>query len=100
MTIKISIEKLEQIFNLLMEKSKKIDMIQEIEIETDYYWIITTDEWENFNSDSSPVPCVGSIIDDWASLQTVLNNQEIITVVDYDRFANILRAIAEKMSSP
>ncbi|MDJ0658444.1 MAG: hypothetical protein QNJ42_03030 [Crocosphaera sp.] len=64
-------------------------------VETDYYWLITSDEWEDFNSNSPPDPVVGSLIDDWESLQKILTQEHIVTYLDYERFASILRAISE-----
>ncbi|WP_157951128.1 hypothetical protein [Cyanothece sp. BG0011] len=54
-----------------------------------------SDEWDNFNSDSPPDAAVGSLVDDWESLQKILTQEHIVTYVDYDRFASILRAISE-----
>ena len=52
-------------------------------------------EWEDFNSDSPPEPCVGSLVDDWESLQKILTGEHIVTYLDYERFASILRAVSE-----
>lgn len=94
MSINIRIEQLEFIFKLLIEKAKN-DQIKTLSIDIDYYWIIMSDDWEDFSSNSTPDPAVGSLVDDWESLQKILTQEHIVTYVDYDRFASILRAISE-----
>jgi signal transduction histidine kinase len=95
MTICITVNKLKQIFELLLQRIND-DNIQFIEVETDFYWLITSDVWSNF--DSSPEAVVGSLIDDWNSLQEVLENKHIVTYLDYERFASILRAMSETIA--
>jgi hypothetical protein len=95
MTIHINIEELKQIFELLLERIKN-DKIDFLDINADLYWIITSDEWNNFQS--SPNPVVGSLLDDWNSLQEILKTQHIVTYLDYERFASILRIISETVA--
>ena len=54
-----------------------------------------SDEWEDFKSNSPPKPDVGSLVDDWNSLEKILKKEEIVTYLDYERFASILRAVSE-----
>lgn len=93
--MRISVEEIEQVFHRLIEKIKE-DKIQFLDIETDYYWIITSADWDNFASE--PTIAVGSLIDDWDSLQKVLRDECITTYLDYERFASILRAISETIT--
>ena len=95
MTIRITVDEIQQIFELLLQRIKD-DKIEFVDIETDFYWLITSDEWSNFNS--SPEAVVGSLVDDWDSLQKVLESKCIVTYLDYERFASILRVISETIA--
>ncbi|MBD2181644.1 hypothetical protein H6S82_21410 [Planktothrix sp. FACHB-1355] len=95
MTIQISVDEMEQFFKRLIQRIKD-DKIDFIDVETDYYWIINSDVWDNF--DVTPDISVGSLIDDWNSLQKVLTSEQMVTYLDYDRFASILRALSETIS--
>lgn len=97
MTIKVKMDEIESIFMLLIQRAKN-DWIEVIDLETDYYWVITTDEWDDFKSDPSPKPVVGSLYDDWESLKKILSGEHIVTYLDYERFASILRAISETIA--
>lgn len=95
MTIRITLDEMEQIFKRLIQRMK-YDKIDFIDVETDYYWIITSDVWDNF--EVTPDICVGSLIDDWDSLQKVLTSEQMVTYLDYDHFASILRAVSETIN--
>lgn len=95
MTIRITVDELKQIFELLLQRINN-DKIEFVEVETDLYWLITSDEWSNFNS--SPEAVVGSLKDDWNSLQEILENKQIVTYLDYERFASILRVMSETIA--
>ncbi|MGB3691921.1 MAG: hypothetical protein WBG70_12060 [Spirulinaceae cyanobacterium] len=95
MTICITVNEMQLIFESLIQKLKN-DNIKSVEVETDYYWVIASDEWENF--ESPPEACVGSLVDDWESLKKTLEAEHIATYVDHERFASILRAISEKIA--
>ncbi|MGL5806480.1 MAG: hypothetical protein ACRC2R_26210 [Xenococcaceae cyanobacterium] len=97
MTICLKIEEIEFIFEHLIQKAKN-DKIELVNIETDYYWIITSDDWDDFSSCLSPEPCIGSIVDDWNSLQEILKTKQIVTYLDYERLASILRALSETIA--
>ena len=97
MTIRITVNEIELICKSLIQKLKNHG-IEYVDIDTDYYWIVTTDEWDDFTSSPDEIS-VGSLIDDWESLKKILEQQNIVTFVDYERFANILRAVAEAITS-
>lgn len=96
MTIKIQANEIELIFQKMIQKFK-IDRIESLELDTDYYWIVTTDEWDDFDSTSSPSLAVGSLVDDWTSLLDDLKNDQI-TYLDLERLSSILRALSEKIA--
>lgn len=96
MIIQITIEEIELIFTRLIQRVKN-DEITFVDIETDYYWIVTSDEWGDFTS-SSPQVAVGSLVDDWDSLQKILRTEQTVTYLDWERCASILRAMSEAIA--
>ena len=95
MKLCITVDEIKRIFECLIQRINN-DNIESVEVEIDYYWLITSDEWDNF--DSSPEIAVGSLVDDWNSLQEVLESKRIVTYLDYERLASILRAISETIA--
>lgn len=94
MNATISITEIEKIFNLIIAKFKK-DNINRFEFDDDNYWIILSEEWTNF--DTSPKPAVGSLVDDSEFLKSVIQNDEIITFLELERLAALLRAISNQL---
>lgn len=88
----INIKELETLFRLIIEKLKN-DKIEQIELATDEYWIITTDEWADFTK--APKPAVGSLFEDIEYLKRAISENRIVTYSDFDRLSTILRAISE-----
>jgi hypothetical protein len=95
MTIHITLDEIDLLYKRLIQRAKN-DKIEFVDIETDYYWIISSDEWDDFSF--SPDPCVGSLAEDWNSLQEILTTDRIVTYLDYDRLASIVRALSEKIA--
>ena len=89
---KLSKTELEVFFNLVLRKLS-IDKIEDILFDMNEYWIITTDEWNEFKQ--NPVPAVGSLEEDITYIKKSIANNEIISYVDLDRLASVLRAISE-----
>jgi len=89
----VTVGELRILFDKLMNKMEQEGIISLDINEIDYYWIVSSDEWTNFETDVSLD--VGSLIDDWKSLQKVRSEEHIPTYVDFDRLASILRAVAE-----
>ena len=96
MEISITTDELRQIFECLIQRMGN-DEIQSIDIGTDYYWLVSTSEWDDFSKTPEEIS-VGSLVDDWNSLKSILETKRIVSYVDYDRFASVLRAISEKIS--
>ncbi len=96
--MKITIETKE--IELLLRKTinkLKSEKRDEFTFIYDEYWIITTDEWNNF--DVEPKPVVGSLKDDINFLKTVIAEDLSITYLELERLASILRAISENLTS-
>lgn len=86
---------LQEVFERILLKLKQ-EGVTEIAIKDDYYRMIPADEWTNFDKD---IIVVGSISDDIDSLNRVLNDPDrILTYVDFDRTASVLRAISEALN--
>lgn len=70
-----------------------MDKIDDVVFDMNEYWIITTDEWNEFKD--NPKPAVGSLAEDIEYLKKSIANNKINSYVDFDRLASILRAISE-----
>ena len=88
----ISISEIENLFDLVIKKLR-IDKLDKIEINLDEYWIITSDEWNNFETE--PISALGSFKEDIEGLKKTLADQQIFTYSDFDRLATLLRSISE-----
>jgi hypothetical protein len=93
---RISLNELEILFRLVIEKLKR-DEVYQAELDMDEYWIITADEWNNFKV--LPTLCVGSLSEDVQFLKEAISEDAMYTYSDLDRVATILRAISE-MQAP
>lgn len=90
---KIAVEELENIFFKIIEKLKN-EGFDELTFEDDFYRIIPTEKWDSYEDD---VIHEASLFDDLASLKLLNNDSNrILTYVDFDRMASILRAISQK----
>lgn len=94
--ITITPEELRKICEMLLNQVITSGFKQ-IDLETDYYWDIFMDDREDFNI--KPDPVVGSLFDDIEELRRVLRKEIPPTVVDFQRLANVLIAVGEKMSN-
>ena len=77
----INLRELETIFRLVIEKLKQ-DSIMEISTNTDEYWFVATDEWDNFSK--TPDIIVGSLLDDINYLKNSIENNKIVSYTDFD----------------
>jgi hypothetical protein len=92
-TIKIS--DIETILNKIIKRLKE-EECNEFSFAYDEYWIISTDEWSNF--DSVPKPLVGSLNDDINFLRFVIEENLDASYLELERIASILRAISEALT--
>ena len=65
---------------------------QPFELETDYYALISTEEWGTLEGAQ---PVVGSLFDDVAELKRVAQDRIPFSSVDLDRLASVLRALSQ-----
>jgi hypothetical protein len=68
--------------------------INDINIETDNYWLVDWDDIEDFNSDSLELG-VGSFYDDWNHLQKVLLGEYELNVLDLQRLSTLLNILGK-----
>ena len=94
--MKITIEDLLKILELLISKAEHSG-IETIEVNSDYYWNISSEDRENFTTDKPDV-CVGSLYDDLQELQKVLSKKNPPTILDFERLGNILIFLGNKIS--
>jgi hypothetical protein len=64
------------------------------EVEGDLYWVVLPPEWEDF-SHGSPEISTGSLVDEWSELSRLLDEDEVVSFLDYDRVAAVLRHVSE-----
>lgn len=95
--MKVKLSELQHICEILLKKAEESGFNQ-IEMDFDNYWLISSDEREKFGS-NTPTMCVGSIYDDIDSLKKILNGINAPSPVDFDRLANILIAVGQRISN-
>ena len=92
--MKITSHELKKLYEKIAEEihHRKLDTIS---FENDYYWAVSLDDRENLSKD--PQLTVGSLRDDIEGLKDILSEDRVLSVVDINRFANILIVIGQKM---
>jgi hypothetical protein len=88
----ITVSEIELLFKLVVRKLKD-DRINEIQINMDKYWIVLSDEWNDF--EKTPEPAVGSLLEDAALLKNAIEDNAIHSYSELDRLSSILRYISE-----
>ncbi len=78
---------------MLLKKLKEKD-VNEINVETDYYWLVDWDDVEDFNSDSLDLG-VGSFCDDWNHLQKILSGEYEPNVLDLQRLSTLINILGK-----
>jgi hypothetical protein len=63
----------------------------------DRYWIVKSPEWTEFHQE--PKLSVGSLLEDWAGLQRVLEGGTP-TAVDFERLGAVLRVVSDRILEP
>lgn len=88
----LTVESLEIIFRKIIGKLKN-EGVKSITINTDFYRVIPSDQWDNLNQLQID-NC--SLYDDIDSLNLLIENaNRPCTYVDFDRLASLLRAISQ-----
>lgn len=95
MSILIKLEEISSLFELIIKKLQK-ENIEDIEIEEYLYWFINSDNW-NVDKENPEIE-VGSFKDDWEGLLKCIDRNEIVTYVEFDRLASILKVMSNKLA--
>ncbi|RKH06287.1 hypothetical protein D7V97_22725 [Corallococcus sp. CA053C] len=92
----MTLEQLERTLALLFEHARSRGVVQ-VDLETrDYYWNVPSPEW--VDTTGQPELVVGSLHDDAAELEKMLDAPERASAVDLDRVAAMLRAISDQIA--
>jgi len=70
--------------------------IDEITVDEDYYWSISSPEWTDV-SEKDPKPDLGSLVDDWRELEKLRDPDQVVPFLDFDRFSAILKAVSASL---
>jgi hypothetical protein len=87
----INISQLQNIISLMM-KSLKERYGDDVELQNDFYWNISSDEIYNVSENPKSLT-IGQITDDFFTLKNAFNTDSL-TPYDLQRVANILKAIS------
>ncbi len=91
----IKVDDLRKLLKMVIEQLHILEGIDKIEVDKDMYRFIPTDKWQSFDQE----PLIGSLYDDIEELEKLLNNSDkVISYVDFDRIANILHFVSEKLN--
>ncbi len=63
----------------------------------DRYWVVRSPEWTEFHQE--PKLSMGSLLEDWAGLQRVLEGSTP-TAVDFERLGAVLRVVSDRILDP
>jgi len=88
----INIRELKEIMNSVLEKCI-LNNGEIIQTEEDNFWYIDLDDGTNFVQEPDNL-CVGSLNDDYKSLEVLLKNERNINILDLDRIANVIKFIS------
>ena len=93
--MEISVNELASICDILVSKAKERGF-GSVDLLIDNYWYISSDEREDFISKPNNL-CVGSLYEDINYLRKILDEENIPTPVDFDRLANVLIAVGQRI---
>jgi len=95
--MEIKSKQLEKIFALIIQKLNQ-ENIDYIELDEDLYWEVPYNQFTDIKQNIENLE-VGSFTDDWNILQETLKNKTILDNNDFNRIANILKAIGLKIEA-
>lgn len=95
MTGKVTVRELRQVSNLLFDYLEKCGH-HSIELEKDYYWIISeTERYDPYNEPRNVY--LGQLYDDWHDLQDIINSESSPIAHHLVRLSSILSYIGERI---
>lgn len=90
--MKINITELKNIVNDVCDKFIENNG-NYIETEYDNFWYVDMEQALDFQKKPESL-CVGSLEDDYVTLEGILNEKRIINILDLDRISNIFKIIS------
>lgn len=91
----IKVNDLKKLFQMIIEQLKILEGVDEIDVDKDMYRFVPTDKWQSFEQQ----PLIGSLFDDVDELKKLLSDTDrVISYVDFDRIASVLKYISEKLN--
>lgn len=81
----------------VIEERLSFYMEDSLEIDQDYYYNIPMSDAYDVLNDAKVT--IGSLRDDWVELERLVGSEKHATLIDFDRFAALLKAISEEISS-
>lgn len=92
--MKISIKDLKKLCEKILTKAEQSGL-NKVEVNVDYYRNIG----DLYNLDiETPALTIGSFIDDWESLQKILNGKNTPTTLDLERLSNVIKIIGNSIT--
>ncbi len=93
--MRISLAELEQCLNLAFEhlRSEGFESVDSGDL--DYYRNVLSDDWSDFSK--QPEPAVGSLEDDISALKKLSTGGLVMSAIDLERLAAVLRLLAENL---
>lgn len=88
----INIINLKKIVDLVLEKCIQNNGA-EIQTDEDNFWFIDTADSIDFSQTPNNI-CVGSLIDDYKSLEILISDERDINILDLDRIANVVKFVS------
>ena len=92
--VEIGSKELKQACEMLLDKAITAGF-DHISFDMDYYWCVTSDERENI--EEPKLLGVGSLFDDVTELKRMLSGENPVTTNDFERLANILIAMCQRI---
>ena len=91
--MKILLSDLKKLCEQILTRVEKCGF-NEIDINNDYYLTILN-PYDLYNKD--PEIGVGSCDEDWDWLKKVLNNENPVTIVDFNRLGNVIKILGDQI---
>ena len=89
--MKIAIKDLKLMCEIILTHIESLG-IKEIDINTDFYWKMSFEQYTNFTGTPPSVDLVGSLIeDDWYYLNKIKNSDELSPAIFVDRLGDVMR---------
>ena len=82
---------------ILLDHAEQVHGVTDLNLqEADYYWAVPSDDWLEMNE--TPEPVVGSLVDDFRELQSVLRSPDRASALDLERLGNLLRLLSDQIA--